>query len=181
MERRDVVRSKQAIKGAYLEICREKPLERITVKEVIDRANVSRGTFYAHFLDIFDLQEKVEDEFLLETMAIHGQRFELLPVNIPKGVEFVMEAFRQHSDMIRALSHNGTNNTFIRKCKLVLRTEFERNFHLTADPAQRGIVQMCVSSVIIDLAMEAALHPESVDVEQAVSAAGRFLRGGVGV
>lgn len=177
MERRDVVRSKQAIKTAYLDICREKPLDRITVREIIDRADVSRGTFYAHFMDIFDLQEKVEDEFLTETISIHDPEMSLS--NIPKGIAFVLDMFMRHSDMIRAISHNGANNTFIHKCKLVLRTELERNFHITADPAQRGIVQLCVSSAVIDLAVEAALHPKSVDMEQAVTAAGKFICGGI--
>lgn len=51
-ERRDVIRSKNAIKSAYLKLSLAKPTQKITIQEVIDVANVSRGTFYAHFSDI---------------------------------------------------------------------------------------------------------------------------------
>lgn len=177
MERRDVVRSKKAIKGAYLEICKEKPLGAIMVREIIDRANVSRGTFYAHFLDVFDLQEKVEDEFLLEAMSVHDPDISL--ADIPESVASVVEMFTCQKEMIRALSHNGANYTFVKKCKQALCTELERKFRLTANSAQRHIIQLCVSSIIVDLAMEAALHMRSVDVKEMVRTAGEFIRAGL--
>lgn len=57
-ERRDVIKSKEAIKSAFLRACWSKDIRKITVTEIINTANVSRGTFYAHFDDIYDLREK---------------------------------------------------------------------------------------------------------------------------
>jgi AcrR family transcriptional regulator len=50
-KRRDrrVERTQQLIRGALLSLVREKGFEALTVQEIIDRANVGRATFYAHF------------------------------------------------------------------------------------------------------------------------------------
>lgn len=37
-----------------------KQISRITVREICERANINRSTFYAHYMDVYDLFEKVE-------------------------------------------------------------------------------------------------------------------------
>ena len=63
-ERRDVARSKEAIKQAFIKLCINKRTEKITVTKILEKANVSRGTFYAHFQDIYDVKEQVEEDLL---------------------------------------------------------------------------------------------------------------------
>lgn len=38
----------KVIQDAFLDILKEKPISRITVKEVCDKAEINRGTFYKH-------------------------------------------------------------------------------------------------------------------------------------
>jgi AcrR family transcriptional regulator len=52
---RRVERTQQLIRGAMLTLVREKGFEALTVQEIIDRANVGRATFYAHFDNKDDL------------------------------------------------------------------------------------------------------------------------------
>jgi AcrR family transcriptional regulator len=56
-KRRDrrVQRTQQLIRSALLSLIREKGFEALTVQEIIDRANVGRATFYAHFDNKDDL------------------------------------------------------------------------------------------------------------------------------
>ena len=44
-EYRNAARSKALIKTAFIELLKEKPASKITVTDIIQRANVSRGTF----------------------------------------------------------------------------------------------------------------------------------------
>jgi AcrR family transcriptional regulator len=46
---RRVERTEQLIRSAMLSLVKEKGFETLTVQEIIDRANVGRATFYAHF------------------------------------------------------------------------------------------------------------------------------------
>ena len=44
-----------AIRTAFLELLGKKPLEKITVKELAEKAQISKATFYLHYQDIYDL------------------------------------------------------------------------------------------------------------------------------
>lgn len=48
---RRVQRTREALQRALVELILERGYEVITVQEIIDRANVGRSTFYAHYLD----------------------------------------------------------------------------------------------------------------------------------
>lgn len=52
---RRVRRTKELLRRALLELILEKGYARVTVQEIIDRADVGRSTFYAHFRDKEDL------------------------------------------------------------------------------------------------------------------------------
>lgn len=54
-EDRRVERTRRAIRHGLLSLMLEKRYEKITVQEIIDRANVGRSTFYNHFQDKDDL------------------------------------------------------------------------------------------------------------------------------
>ena len=41
-------------------VLEKKPISRITVRDVCEKARINRSTFYAHFLDVYDVMEKVE-------------------------------------------------------------------------------------------------------------------------
>lgn len=60
-------RSRRLIKQAFGELLNEKDLAKITVTDIVERANISRGTFYAHYLDVFDLYTAIQNN-VLETM-----------------------------------------------------------------------------------------------------------------
>ena len=54
-EYRSAIRSKKLITSALADLLSEKPLDKITVTDVVNRAQINRGTFYAHFSDVPDV------------------------------------------------------------------------------------------------------------------------------
>ena len=70
---RMVEKSKKAIKDALLEIMYEKDFKQITVNELLKRANVSRGTFYAHFSNLEDVRQQLIDDLYAHADAIFGE------------------------------------------------------------------------------------------------------------
>lgn len=65
MDRR-VLKSRQAIRQAFVALMKEKDFDHITVQDITDRANVSRKTFYLHFLDKYDLLDRVIEDAIRE-------------------------------------------------------------------------------------------------------------------
>ena len=54
------------IRESFLKLLAHKPVRRITVRELCESAGINRGTFYAHYLDVYDLLEQIENELLEE-------------------------------------------------------------------------------------------------------------------
>lgn len=59
-EYRSSIRSKNLIKKALAKLLNEKDLSKITVSDIIREADISRGTFYAHFPDVAGVVEQIE-------------------------------------------------------------------------------------------------------------------------
>ena len=64
-EYRNAIRSKKLINAALADLLTEKPLDKITVTDVVNRADINRGTFYAHYKDIPD----VVDHLIQQTFS----------------------------------------------------------------------------------------------------------------
>src|SRR6266496_5476216 len=54
-EDRRIQKTQHLLRGALVSLISEKPYDAIVVKEILDRANVGRSTFYTHFRDKDDL------------------------------------------------------------------------------------------------------------------------------
>ena len=69
-----VQRTRDRLGDALISLLVEKPFDDITVQEVLDRAGVSRSTFYAHYRDKNDLFLSDAEDFF-ESMASALSRF----------------------------------------------------------------------------------------------------------
>lgn len=64
-EYRSAIRSRKLIHEALADLLQEKPLDKITVTDVVNRADINRGTFYAHYANIPD----VVDHLIQQTFS----------------------------------------------------------------------------------------------------------------
>jgi len=72
-----VRRTRDALGDALITLMQEKAFDTITVQDVLDRAHVSRSTFYAHYSDKDDLLMSDADEFfqaLSMALSQHGDK-----------------------------------------------------------------------------------------------------------
>ncbi|WP_210617421.1 TetR/AcrR family transcriptional regulator [Mammaliicoccus lentus] len=61
-EDRRVRKSKTAIKKAFIQLLEDDQIERITIRQISDKADINRGTFYLNYDDKYALLEEMEDE-----------------------------------------------------------------------------------------------------------------------
>ena len=71
---RNAIRSRQMIRKAFMELLEEKPVEKITATDIINRAGINRSTFYAHYPDAKGLLDEILDDI--------GSIFQKLLLNI---------------------------------------------------------------------------------------------------
>ena len=67
-DNRRVHYTKAALKHSLLSKLMEKPVERITVKEICESADLNRGTFYAYYGSPAELLKEIEDEFYVDIL-----------------------------------------------------------------------------------------------------------------
>ncbi len=68
-EYKSAIRSRKLIREAFVELMKEKKLEKITVTDIITRADINRGTFYAHYQDTRAVIEQIENEIIGQMLA----------------------------------------------------------------------------------------------------------------
>ena len=54
-EYKSAIRSRKLINEALADLLQEKPFDKITVTDIVKRADINRGTFYAHYRDVPDV------------------------------------------------------------------------------------------------------------------------------
>jgi AcrR family transcriptional regulator len=63
-ENRKTRYTRMALRDSLMELLEDKPISKITVKELCERADINRTTFYAHYDSPADLLVQIEDETL---------------------------------------------------------------------------------------------------------------------
>ena len=62
--------TKMVIKQALLDLMAENTLNKITVTDICNKADINRGTFYTYFKDTYDLLNQIEDEFFADIKEV---------------------------------------------------------------------------------------------------------------
>lgn len=57
-------KTKELIKSALLNILRNKPFPKVSVTEICQECNINRGTFYLHYLDLYDVLDEILNDIL---------------------------------------------------------------------------------------------------------------------
>ena len=93
-EYRNAVRSRKMIIAALVDLLQEKPLDKITVTDVTNRAQINRGTFYAHYADIPDvINYMIQRIFSQIREILDGQQWKLeeLPEALTQQIERILK------------------------------------------------------------------------------------------
>lgn len=69
-EYRSAIRSRRLIRKAYTALLKEKELSKITVTDIVNRADINRATFYAHYPDVRGVTEEIENEIIAKMMDV---------------------------------------------------------------------------------------------------------------
>lgn len=61
---RRVLKTKKAIRRAVIELLNQKEIDEITVKDIADRADINRKTFYNYYNSVYQVVEEIENEIV---------------------------------------------------------------------------------------------------------------------
>ncbi|WP_238916465.1 TetR/AcrR family transcriptional regulator [Clostridium sp. YIM B02555] len=129
---RRIRKTKKLLREALTELMNEKNFENITVKDLTERADLNRGTFYLHYRDIYDFLEQSEDEIIQEinNIIIKFDPVLLAEYNLknkpfPPLVE-LFEYFADNMDFGKALMGSKGDISFLEKLRVAFTTEAKK-------------------------------------------------------
>ena len=68
--------TEKRIETSLLQLMKEQTFDTISIRQLIDLAEVNRSTFYRHYLDKYDLLEKIEDRLLGDLQTYYQEALE---------------------------------------------------------------------------------------------------------
>ena len=151
-EYRSAIRSRRLIRSAFLELLREKAYEKITVTDIVTRADINRSTFYAHYPDVRGLVEEIVGEAITHSTELADS------LNIR---EFLADPM----PFLRELSSYGSDNKEL--YALLCRSDF----------AQRQMEHL--KRALIDSALRSPAFPEAIRSSPSFRIHITFFVGGV--
>lgn len=117
-EYRSSIRSRRLIRDSLISLLKEKDISKITVKEIVDRADLNRATFYAHYPDVRGVMEEFENETIYRLKEIlTGVRFENVFQNPTPLLLKVNRFLEEDLDFYRTLILSNDADQFLEKLK----------------------------------------------------------------
>lgn len=113
---RRIRRTQRLLKESLSSLMQEKDFKDITVKEITDRADLNRGTFYLHYTDPYDLLKRMEQEVLddfqsiLEECQSARKDSSLLPILRP-----IADYIEENHEICKILFDNTASHDFIQQ------------------------------------------------------------------
>ncbi len=108
---RRVQKTRKLLQDALIELVAEKSYESVTIREILDRANVGRSTFYAHFQDKDQLLHSILDR-LNELFEQHEKLF--LDAKNNFGNADIMNLTHELSHTLSLFKFIGQNHRFFK-------------------------------------------------------------------
>ncbi|MFC5529685.1 TetR/AcrR family transcriptional regulator [Cohnella yongneupensis] len=72
-----ILRTRQLIRDAFVDLLQEMDVEKISVNRIAERATINRVTFYLHYRDIPDMMDKLADEMIENIEGILRKKWDL--------------------------------------------------------------------------------------------------------
>lgn len=121
-EDRRIRKTRRQLRLALTSLMKEKSVKDITVRELSELCDINRGTFYAHYANVFDMVDKIESEMFahlnnaLDACCLENPDMRLLPL-----LEEIFSFVAEYADMCLALLGKNGDIAFLDKLKNVIR------------------------------------------------------------
>lgn len=176
--------TRMLIRQAFTGLLREKPVQSISVKELCDRADLNRGTFYAHYTDIYDLLHQIEDEMMQDFQValkplLDSPAADLTPLKITTGI---FKCLKENADLCAVTLGKYGDKDFATRLLTIGRErclESYSKYFVNATPKQIEYYYSFVSAGCIGLLEKWLADGMAASAEEIASAAENIMMKGI--
>jgi AcrR family transcriptional regulator len=143
-EDRRIRYTKMALRDGLITVLERKPIDRVSIKEICDAADINRSTFYTHYADQYDLLHRVEQELLREINAYLdgyslGQPFQ--------SIARIFEFIRENAKLCRVLLRENGDIVLQREIMMLVQRQSLQEWQKKAGLDQETADYICLFEV----------------------------------
>ena len=137
-EDRRITKTRELLWTALAQLLKKKSLNKITVKELVDKAGINRSTFYLHYSDVAELVQEIEAELLSEMQeAVKKHPMELSSHTTEDFFEDVFQVLENHREIGCAFLGENGDLRFVREIEIFLE-DCSRSILMEMSPDSSG-------------------------------------------
>lgn len=134
---RRIIKTKRAIRTAFAQLVAEKDLKSITIKDISDKADINRKTFYNYYESVSRIVDEIEDEMIAACVRVLDDvDFSEVLQNPTKVFDRMTSAISKDVEFYSLLFRAGNNGRLIAKIVTVLKDMIKESFarQITVEP-----------------------------------------------
>lgn len=107
--------TRMVLKESLLSLLKNKSISSITIKEICERADINRSTYYAHYANQYELLEAIEEDFIEDLTDTLSQYNFSKEDEALQMTEKLFEYLAANSNMCDTLLSENTDMYFLKK------------------------------------------------------------------
>lgn len=149
MDRR-VSKTKMLLKNSFIELLKTTNINKISITDLTEKANINRGTFYLHYTDIDDLIKQLEEEAIKGINdAIEKNVDHLLAREYYYPIFEVTTYAKQNKDFFKYMMGENGDLNFVKKIKASMIEVFYKYLAPAFQKIEDPIILASLASFII--------------------------------
>jgi len=118
-------RTKKLLADAFIELLFSKKLNEITVKELCDKADINRGTFYLHYTDIYDMKQQLENDICQQLEEIIDKSSPKVDFSTSYAVTLkLFHLIQEHSLLLKTFLGPNGDISFSQKMQTIFKERY---------------------------------------------------------
>ena len=115
--------TKMVLKQSLLELLTDRPIGKVTIKDICDLADVNRGTFYKHYNDQYGLLNEIQNELDFDIRTTLEKKLD----DSSSGAEIIKEIIRciaAQSSLCKVLCGDYADGEFLKNLMFIAHDQF---------------------------------------------------------
>ncbi|ELC8441148.1 TetR/AcrR family transcriptional regulator C-terminal domain-containing protein [Clostridium perfringens] len=171
MDRR-IIKSQKAIQSAFLTMLIKDGFDEITVKKITEQADISRKTFYLHYLDKYDLLDTIVNKQLEELEEICEQKKEK---GFIEGTVIWFNYFEENKDFFSALFSSKSTVSFRKQLLDFMMNQLSKKINNIDSEKDSEILLRFLSMAVLGIIESFILNELNSSTEQIAKQVGELL------
>ena len=170
---RRIAKSKKAIQSAFLEMLLDVGFDAITVKDLTEKADISRKTFYLHYLDKFDLLNELVDEMMRDLTDLCEKKKDM---GFVEGTVLWFSYFEQHKPFFTALFSTESTITFRHRLLDFITEQLNNKLEGVSNQKNTEVLQKFTAMAVLGVLESYVLNQFHVGIEEIAKQVGELLK-----